>query len=69
LVVELNGTKVRDVPHDELVEMIRQSSIEAEVLTFKVVAEVVDETDNAAKAAEDQEDGIEVLKPDNNEKA
>ena len=37
LIVAVNGEKVRDLPHDEVVQLIRQSSVDADVITFAVV--------------------------------
>ena len=61
LIVAVNGEKVRDLPHDEVVQLIRQSSVDADVITIAVVPkipeneaeilseEVVDETTKKAK--------------------
>ena len=60
LIVAVNGEKVRDLPHDEVVQLIRQSSVDADVITIAVVPkipenqaeilseEVVDETTKKA---------------------
>ena len=40
LIVAVNGEKVRDLPHDEVVQLIRQSSVDADVITIAVVSKI-----------------------------
>ena len=60
LILEVNGLKVRDLAHDEVVQLIRQSSENSDVICFTVVPREPNQEDG------EEEGGIEVMKPKGN---
>ena len=60
LIMEVNGQKIRDLAHDEVVQLIRQSSENSDVICFTVVPKHEEEEQH------EKDEVIEIMKPKTN---